>query len=176
MNYSNTFAFDSAIKRLQVKELTILIAASVLLQFIIHLLPPVNGLPPGAMLLPIFYVPLIAVMFYKFHTAMVVAAFGPILNYFLTGNPKPGTIPLLTFEVFLFILILTALLKYKKLNKAGSFIAVLSALTVSPLVFSLFSGSGFPGMHLLISLKNAVPGIVVLVLLNILLLRLKEKL
>ncbi len=172
---SNTVAIDSLIKRLQVKEITILIAASVFLQFIIHLIPAANGVPLGAILLPMFYAPLIAVMFYKFRTALAVTAFVPILNYLITGNPRLETVPLLTFEVLLFVLMLTAFLKYNKLNKVGALISILSAIVVMPLIFGIFGNSGFSASHILISLKNAFPGMIIIVLLNFLLLRLKER-
>ncbi len=176
MDNSNTLVVDSIIQRLQIKEITILIAASILLQFVIHFIPQVNGIPLGAILLPMFYVPLIAVTFYKFQTALVVTAFGPILNYLITGNPRLETVPLLTFEVLLFVLMLTVFLRYNKLIRAGTLISILTALTVSPLVFGIFNSSGFSALHLLTSLQNAVPGMIIIVLVNILLLRLKKRL
>ncbi len=175
MNNTTVIAADSAAKRLQVKEIAVLIAASVFLQFIIHLVPPVHGNPLGAVLLPMFYVPLIAVTFYKFHTALVVTAFGPILNYFLTGSPALGIVPLLTFQVLMFVLALTILSKYGKFRSVNALISILTALVFSQLVFSLFNSSGFSGSLLLISLENAVPGIIIITVMHILLLRLRDK-
>lgn len=175
MDNSTIITVDSAAKRLQVKEIAILIAASVFLQFIIHLIPPAGGVPLGAVLLPMFYIPLIAVIFYKFHTALVVTAFGPILNYIMTGSPELGIVPLLTFEVLLFVLALTVLSKYGRFSSLGALISILAALMISPLVLGLFNSSGFSASFLLTSLKNAVPGIIIITVMNIFLLRLREK-
>ena len=172
---TNIIAVDPVLQKVQIKEITLLLAASLLIPFLIHLIPPANGIRLGAVLLPMFYVPLIAVTFYKFHTALVVTAFAPILNYFLTGSPKLTSVPLLTFEVLVFVLIMILFLRYKKLNKSSTLISILTALVVPPVVLGLFSSSGYSVEHLLISLRNAVPGIILLTLLNIVLLRLRNK-
>ena len=175
MDNSTILTVESAAKRLQVKEIAILIAASVFLQFIIHLIPPGGGVPLGAVLLPMFYIPLIAVIFYKFHTALVVTAFGPILNYIMTGSPELGIVPLLTFEVLLFVLALTVLSKYGRFSSVGALISLLAALVISPLVLGILNSSGFSASFLLISLENAVPGIIIITVMNIFLLRLRNK-
>ncbi len=169
-------ALKPIVKDLELKGVAILIAASLVVPFLIHLIPPVNGVRMGAVLLPMFYVPLIAVTFYKFRTALIVTAFGPSLNYLLTGSPVAGAVPLLTSEVLLFVLILTVLLKYNRLKQISALISILPALVIPPLLIGLFSGHGYSLEHLLISLRNAVPGIIVLMLMNIFLPRLKEKL
>jgi hypothetical protein len=171
----NSAALAPIVKDLELKGAAILIAASLFVPFVVHLIPPANGVRLGAVLLPMFYVPLIAVIFYKFRTALVVTAFGPILNYLLTGSPVYESVPLLTFEVLLFVILLTILLKYDKLNNLSALLSILPALIVPPLVFGLFRSSGFSPDHLLISLKNAVPGIIILTVLNIFLLRLRNK-
>ena len=171
----NSAALTLFVKDLELKGVTILITASLIIPFIIHLIPPANGIRLGAVLLPMFYVPLIAVIFYKFRTALIVTAFGPVINYLLTGSPQYQSVPLLTFEVLLFVLMLTVLLKNNKLIKVSALISILPALIVPPLVFALFSGSGSPVDHILISLKNAIPGIIILSVLNIFLLRARNK-
>ncbi len=174
INNINSAALEPIVKDLELKGAAILIAATLFIPFIVHLIPPANGIRLGAVLLPMFYVPLIAVIFYKFRTAFIVTAFGPILNYFLTGSPKYEAVPLLTSEVLLFVILFTILLKYNKLNNLSALISILPALIVPPLLFGLFSSSGHSIEHLLISLRNAVPGILILTLLNIFLLRLRN--
>lgn len=176
MNNIHTAAIDTSVKRLQLKEITILLTASIFIPLVIHLIPSGNGIPLGAVLLPMFYVPLIAVIFHKFGTALIVTALGPILNYLITGSPKLEKVPFVTLEVLLFVLMLVVLLKYKKLNKVSSLISILFAFLISSLVFGLFSTSGFAASHYISILETSIPGIIILTVMNILLLRLREKL
>ncbi|MEX0884645.1 MAG: hypothetical protein WDZ72_14340, partial [Cyclobacteriaceae bacterium] len=61
----------------------IVISAAVLLPILIHLIPPVNGIPMGAYLLPMFYIPLISLLIFGRKIALIVAALAPVLNFLL---------------------------------------------------------------------------------------------
>jgi len=176
MNNINSIAVESVIKKLQILEITVMIAASIFIQFIIHIIPAGGQAPLGAILLPMFYVPLIALIFYNFQAALIVTTVGPIINYFLTGSPKLEIVPLLTFELLVFVLILALLLKSDRINKVSALIAIISAKLASWSVFSLFNLSGFSASFFINSLIIAIPGIIVLVLMNILLLYIKDRL
>jgi hypothetical protein len=176
MNNLNTVAAEPVTKKLQIIEITALVAATVFVQFIVHLIPSENQVPVGAILLPMFYIPLIALIFYKFHTALFVAAIGPVLNYFLTGSPKPEILPLVTFELLVFVLVLTPLLKINRICKVGALISIIAAKLASWTALSVFISSGFSTNIFINSVITAIPGIIVLVSLNILLISIKDRL
>lgn len=175
MNNISSIAAEPLIKKLQVLEITALLAATVLIQFVVHLIPSGNQVPPGAILLPMFYIPLIALIFYKFHTALVVTTAAPIFNYFLTGSPKPEILPLVTFELLVFVLILTLLLKFNRINKAAAILSIISAKLLSWFVLALLNSSGSSFNILLTSIITALPGIIVLALMNIVLIYIKDR-
>ncbi len=175
MNNLSSIAAEPLIKKLQVLEITALLAATVFIQFVVHLIPSGNQVPLGAILLPMFYIPLITLIFYKLHVALVVTAAAPIFNYFLTGSPKPEILPLVTFELLVFVLILTLLLKYNRINKVAAILSIISAKLFSWSVLSLLNSSGFSTNILLTSIITALPGIIVLALMNIVLIYIKDR-
>jgi len=75
---------------------------SVISPFMIHLIPPIGGVPIGAIVLAMSYAPLIAIVLFRFHVAMITALLSPLLNSLITGYPKPEIIAILTFELILF--------------------------------------------------------------------------
>jgi hypothetical protein len=173
---TNTITVEPVIKKLQVKETAVMLTATILIQFMIHLIPPVNNIPLGAVLLPMFYIPLIALIFYKFHVGLLAAILGPILNYSLTGSPGLEIVSLLTLELIAFVSVLAFLLRYNKINKVSALIAIIFAKLLSWLVFTTFSPGSESSTNILIqSFINAIPGIFVLALLNILLLYIKDR-
>ena len=175
MTHLNSVAIEPTLKKLQVKEIYIMLTATILIQFAVHLIPPINGVPLGAILLPMFYIPLIALIFYKFHVGLLAAVLGPIINYLLTGSPKIEIVFLLTVELIVFVLILLFLLN-NKINKISALIAILSAKLTSWFVFTTLPlSSEFSTGFFVQSFTNAIPGIFVLALMNFLLLYIKDK-
>lgn len=170
-----TFTLESAIRKLQITEITTLIAASVCVQFIVHIIPTGNSVPLGAILLPMFYVPLIALVFYSFKTALVTAAAGPVFNYILTRSPELEVLPQVTFELIIFVLTFTLLLRYSRLNYLSAVISIISAKLLSWFVFSLINLTGLSFANFINSLSAAYPGIIVLLFMNILLIYIKNR-
>jgi hypothetical protein len=123
-----------------------------------------------------FFTPLVAVIFFRLHVAILAGVIGPTFNYFLTGNPAPEIVLLLTLELIVFVFALIFILRFKEINVAAAPISVLFAKLISWLialvipVFGSFSTSFF-----IRSIVYAIPGILLLFLLNIFLLRLKDK-
>lgn len=175
MNNLHSLTVESAARKLQIAEITTLIAASVCIQFIVHIIHSGNGIPLGAVLLPMFYVPLIALIFYNFKTALITAAAGPLFNYILTRSPEIEIVPQVTFELIIFVLTFTLLLRFNRLNYLSVVISIISAKLLSWSVFSLLNSSGISSAGLINSLVIAYPGILVLLLLNILLLYIKNR-
>ncbi len=159
------------VKNLQIVETIILLAASILFQFLIHLIPS-SGTPLGAVLLAMFFAPLIAVIFFKAHTAFIVGILSPVLNYFITGSPRAEILPLMTIELVLFVSLLYLFFNISRVKKISALFAVIISVALSFPIASLFSG--YSG-NLISSLTTAIPGILLLTLLNYFLVRYQEK-
>jgi len=174
---AHTLALNSeALKRLQVKETVLLLGGSVLLQFVVHLVPSYNNTPMGAILLAMFYAPLIAAIFFKPHVGIVTAALTPLVNYLLTGFPKPEQGAALTVELLVFVVAASFLLQKKNLKYLSALLALLGAKAASWIVFAVFPiFTALTSQFFVQSLINAIPGIFVILFLNIFLLRGKEK-
>ena len=74
---STSTVSNTVIKDLQVVETVILLAGSILFQFLIHLIPS-SGAPLGAVLLAMFFAPLIAVIFFNFVYNRINRFFFPV--------------------------------------------------------------------------------------------------
>ena len=86
----------------QVDKIIIVLAASSIIPLLIHFLPSPTQIPAGAVWLPIFYAPFIAVIFFKPHVAVFVSVLVPLLNMFLTGRPVPPMTNILIIELLIF--------------------------------------------------------------------------
>ena len=166
MNYKIILSKDKSLDKVKIQAILILLFAAWILPFLIHLLPPYQGIPMGAFLLPMFYIPFIAVFFFRLPIALVVAAFAPIINFLISGSPNWEFMAILSFElilfsVFAFLLLqtswqwLSAPLAYLIAKIISStFLMFAPLLQVSPMEFFVNS------------LSNAAPGILILFLLN----------
>jgi len=170
-NVNTSVVNNAAIRNLQVVETIILLAATILFQFFIHFIPT-SGTPVGAFLLAMFFAPLIAVIFFKPHAAFVVAIFSPILNYLISGSPIAEILPLMTIKLVLFVSCLYLFFNIKSIKKISALPAILVSLTVSPFIVSLFSSYN---KNVLSSLTTAIPGILLLTVVNYFLVRYQEK-
>jgi len=161
-----------AIKSLQIVETVLLLAGSILLQFSIHFIPA-SGTPLGAILLAMFFAPLIAAIFFKPHVAFTVGILAPLVNYLLTGSPRSEILTLMTIELVVFISFLYLFFYFNKTKKISALFAILIAIIISPSIASLFSTTY--QSNLVQSITTAIPGIILLSLLNYFLVRYKEK-
>ncbi len=177
MSAVNALAINSeTMEKFQVKETALLLGGSVLLQFIIHLVPSYGSVPLGAILLPMFYAPLIAAVFFKPHVAVLTGILTPILNYALTGFPVPANGAVLTVELLVFALAASFMLRNYRVKKASALLALLCAKAASWVVFVSFPIAGaFTSGFFIQSFVNAIPGIFILSLLNIFLVHNREK-
>ncbi len=88
-------------QQLLVRSLVIGLAAA--MPLLVHLAPPIMGVAAGAVLLPMFYLPLVATA-WRLKSLMMLALFLPWLNMWITGMPGPLTSFILTLEVGIFML------------------------------------------------------------------------
>jgi membrane-associated HD superfamily phosphohydrolase len=157
-------------ERLQIKETVLLLAAAVAVPLIIHLLPAINGQPSGAYFLPVFYAPLIAILLFRFHTALITAAFAPVLNYLITGNPQFNLVQIICLELVIFVSICYLLNKIEKFRLTAGLLSYLLTMFVLFFVITLLNLQ-VPGndasSFIINSALTGIPGIIVLGLINI---------
>ncbi|MGK9368763.1 hypothetical protein ACSSWA_07670 [Melioribacter sp. Ez-97] len=162
-------------EKIQIKETIAVFGAAVILPIIFHLLPNINGTPLGKYALPIFYAPFIAVLFFRFHTALIASLLAPLANYLITGNPAFEIVQLITLELTLFV---AAAYLLKRLNRVKYAVAPLSYLLSTVAVYILTStgviGWQIKSGYLINSVTTALPGILILTLLNVVMIKSKQ--
>jgi len=144
-----------------------------LLPFLIHLIPSGNAIPLGARLLPIFYAPLLAV--WLFHPAVALASslLMPYLNHALTGMPTFEMALILSAELSVFSLVALALRQRWPRLPLTALVAVIAGKVVSALLLFVIPLVPLsPWAYLTSSTVNAMPGLLVLLALNLTLIRL----
>lgn len=82
-----------------VSELAIVIGLTMLLPFVVHMIPSWDDSPIGGKLLPIFYAPLIAAMTRKWHVSVVASIVSPWLNYLIFGAPNLALASMLSLQL-----------------------------------------------------------------------------
>jgi hypothetical protein len=169
MTKTNSLALSTTlVNKLQVKETLSILAFSILIPYSMHFIPA-SGNPIGSILLPIFIAPFIAVVFFKWSTAVITALLSPMLNYFVTGNPHFAIVGVITTELVLFVLLSMALLKVNGLKYATAPIGLVFAMFVGQILFSSVS-------HFAVVLTTGLPGIVLISLVNFAAIKLSGKL
>jgi hypothetical protein len=158
---------NSFLNKLQVKESISVLVFSILIPFLIHFIP-VSGNTAGAVLLPMFIAPFIAVIFFRLNVGLFAALLSPILNFLLTGNPVYGIVGLITSELFLFVLIARLLIKLDFVKYIAAPVSVIISMFICQLIFSSVS-------HFDAVLTAGLPGIILISLINILILPLAKK-
>ena len=170
------FVLQDRSKGLQITPTIAILAATCLLPLMVHLIPFGTGAPAGAMLLPIFYLPFIALVFFKKHVALIAALLAPVINFLITGNPQWELVTLLSIELVAFVMLAASLLRHHQLKWIAAPVGYLGAKLVSSLVLMLLpllpnlQASDF----LVQSIGTALPGILILIVINILVLKLKK--
>lgn len=159
-----------AAARYQATQTILVLAATMILPLVIHLIPNINGNLSGAVLLPIFWAPLFAAFAYKKHVAILAGIFAPLLNYLIFGRPTPEIVVTLGFEIVAFAL----LVSYLKNLSIVKYVAAPVAYLVASLI--VVTGMSFFNDHLSFPMwvnatTVALPGIVLLGLANLAFLR-----
>ena len=178
MKNENTLTiFPGIWSKWQIKTTLLALVASVAFPFLIHLIPPVQGTPIGAMLLAMFYAPFIAVLVSRLHVGLIVALVAPILNSLITGHPNWSIVPILTIELTLFVSVVYLINKQNnKIKWLSAPIAYLVVKTISAALILLFPVllNVQPADFWINSISNGVIGIVVLTIINILIIKFKS--
>ncbi len=158
----------------QIAQTVMILAATMVLPVLVHLLPNFNGQLAGAVLLPIFLAPMFAAFMYKKHVAIFAGIFAPLFNYLIMGRPAPEMVITLGFEIVLFAVLLSWLKNIKGIQHiAAPFSYLISSFAVV-LGLSLFSTQANPVAFWITSTAIAVPGILLMAVANLALLRFQK--
>jgi hypothetical protein len=175
---SQTFAIEQRlIDKLQIKEMVFVLVFSVLLQLLIHLIPSGN-VPLGAQLLPLFYAPFIAVLFFRLHVGLAVALLSPLCNYLITGNPASGILGIISIELVFFVLLTKLFSKnkiIKYINAPVSFVLAMVFSSFAILLMPFLYTKGNSWTYFSNSIQNSVAGIMVLFIINFAAIKLYQK-
>lgn len=153
-------------KRVHLPATAVTISLLLLFPFIVHL---IGGPVAGGRWLPLFYVPVAAVIFFHPGVALTAGLLTPFLNHLLTGSPPLTMAFLLSFELVVFSLVLVAGLRrwptawwMAPLAYAVAKFAEFALLLVLPSTLLPMP----PAQFFTTSLSNAWPGLLVLLFIH----------
>lgn len=156
------------------RELGILLCLSVMFPFMIHIIPVPSDARLGSRLLPMFYAPLLAVLWGRNRSALVLALTAPWLNWALTSHPAPSGAIVMVVELLGFVIVLRFLLA-----GMGALWFLAAPAYFSGKIVAMMAATFFPAMiggraalaWATQSIAIGAPGIAILVLINWLVLR-----
>ncbi len=148
-----------------------LFPAAVIFPILVHLIPPVNGIPIGAILLPMFYIPLLVLLMYGRGAALLTACIAPFLNFLLVGNANWGFMGVLTLELVVFTYFVSLFLPTQA-KYFSAILAIVLAKFISAISISVFHLIPVQGLdYFQNALINGIPGIIILTLITLLVLK-----
>jgi hypothetical protein len=142
--------------------------------FLAHLLPHQGATPVGAIWLPMFYMPFMAVVLFRVHVGILAGLLAPLVNFLVTGLPEPRFLMVLSLELTLFALLVS--LGSKSVRKIPLWLLaplgyVLAKLCSSAVLLAwphLLGAPIAPQQFFLQSVGTAWPGLCALALLGLL--------
>lgn len=151
------------------------VAASVAIPFLVHLVP--GGSAVGATLLPIFWAPLLAVVFFGPVPGVIAALLAPLLNHMITGMPPAFVVTSLTVElgIFVAVLVLASRSVWAKRTPLLAPIAYLVARVLAAVALIVVGSSAASVGSVFAGLGSAVPGLITLFVINLLALLIKRR-
>jgi hypothetical protein len=158
-------------KTVQIPALIITVTLMLLFPYLIHL---VGGPVAGTRWLPMFYAPFVAAILFNPLVAVVAGLSAPFLNYLITGAPPLPMAAILSFELALFGIIAHLLYRRWPAFWGTAPLAYLLAKISSALLLAILPVSLGPlssWQFFSTSIINAIPGLLILLLINWLLLK-----
>jgi hypothetical protein len=156
------------------RELGILLALSVLFPFMVHLIPVPEDARLGQRLLPMFYAPLLGVLWGRPRLALVVALLAPWLNWLLTRHPSPPSAALMSLELLVFVLGVSTLLARlgpRWFLPLPAYAAGKAATVIAAALLPALIGGRPLVAWVANALVQGLPGLAILVVLTLLVLR-----
>lgn len=155
-------------------ELGILLSLSVMFPFMIHVIPVPENAQLGPRLLPMFYAPLLATLWGRPRSALVVALLAPWLNWALISHPSPPGAIVMMVQLLGFVYVLRTLLTGMGAHwflAAPAYFSGLAASVLATGIFPALIGGRAALAWAAQSVAIGLPGIAILLLLNWLALR-----
>ncbi len=151
------------------RELGILLSLSVMFPYMIHLIPVPENAQLGPRLLPMLYTPLLATLWGRMRSAVLVALSAPWLNWALTSHPSPPSAIVMMVQLLVFVFTLRMLLTglgAQWFLAAPAYFAGMAASVVTAAVFPALIGGQAALTWVAKSVVIGLPGIAILVLIN----------
>lgn len=162
------------VSKYQITQTVIILAATMILPVLVHLLPNFNGQLAGAVLLPIFLAPMFAAFMYKKHVAILAGIFAPLFNFLILGRPAPEMVTTLGFEIVLFALLLSWLKNIRGIQYIAAPLSYLISSFAVVAGLSLLGTQANPVAFWLSSTTIAIPGILLMAVANLVFLRFQK--
>jgi len=148
-----------------------------LVPFLVHLMPWPGARPAGVYLLPAFWTAFVAAYYCDLTVALLVALVMPAANLCVTGLPAPEWLGSMSFELVGFALAARWLVRRWPRFWLAAPLAYVAARLLSlglSVVLPGASDGRTPLAHLMDSIANGGPGLVVLLVINLALVRLEN--
>lgn len=147
-----------------------------LVPFLIHLIPFSGAIPLGARLLPIFYAPLLAAWLFNPIVGIASSLLMPFINHAFTGMPAFNVAVMLSVELGIFSLILIICKnRCPRLPLLAPFAVIVGKIVSALLLFIIPLAPLSPWAYFTSSVFNAIPGLLVLLAINLTLIRLPHE-
>ncbi|MFA6289049.1 MAG: hypothetical protein WC661_16830 [Opitutaceae bacterium] len=174
MTPSAAVALAPVFRKATLRTTTVLLVSAALLPLLVHLLPSWDALPVGAHLLPMFWTTFVAAYFFGARVGALTGLIAPLVNLLLTALPAWKMIALLGSELVIFAIAAAWLVKRAPrcwLLAALSAIAAFifgAGLQTAMLPHDL---SGTPAGLFVATLTTGLPGLVLLTVINLILVK-----
>ena len=160
----------ASFKRAGVKETVVLLAIAWMIPFLVHVLPWSGEIPLGAHLLPMFWAAFASVYLFGLRIGLLVGLFAPVMNLVVTGFPVSRWQMVLGFELIVFAV--TAWWLVRRTPRLwflapASYLAAKAASTLVHMTVAPFGDIGSPSAFWIESLLNGLPGLVILLAINL---------
>jgi len=168
MKQSKALHFTDAYS-VQDKVIGIFILVALSLPVLLHQIPVSGAVPIGAKLIPLYYAPFIAVLFFRLPVAIVLSVLGPVLNLWVFGKPEITMVAQLSAELLLFVLlayVMKSRVGFRWVNapfaflgaKLGgwglfSLVGLIPSLSYTPMAYTQAVGIAVPGLSILWALN-----------------------
>jgi hypothetical protein len=146
-----------------------------LLPLLVHIVPLDGPVPIGARLLPIFYAPLLAAWIFHPAVGLLASLLMPFINHAFTGMPTLPMTVLLSLELVVFSLGLLLNKKYWPRLPLAPLAFIIGKVFSAILLVFVTVVPASPWAYLVSSVQNALPGLLVLLVLHLALLRFRRE-
>lgn len=169
---------ESPLGRIRWGEIFGLMVASWLVPALIHLIPYQGARPIGVYLLPAFWTVFVAVFFQGAGVGLIVALVTPAVSLLSSGLPPPEWLGTMTVELAAYALVAALLVRRFPKFWLSAPLAYVPAKVLSVVVEQLMPSAHDArpvATHVWNSMQNGFPGLLILLILNLALVKLVSR-